>query len=1196
MSSFTKAALRCGYHARVSQARLLRWNCRRRFASAATDDSGRGFTLVQRKAVPELQLNASLYRHDRTGLEHMHIAKPDDDNNVFSIGFATPAVDSTGLPHILEHTTLCGSRKFPVRDPFFKMLNRSLASYMNAFTAIDYTFYPFSTVNATDYKNLRDVYLDATLQPQLKELDFLQEGWRFEHTTPGDVTSPLEFKGVVYNEMKGQMSDANYYFYIAYAREMFRGTVYGNDSGGDPACIPDLSHHTLVEYHRHHYHPSNAKVFTYGSFSPRDTMDALDTALASFERQMDSAQQILRNSQLPTSAGRVVHASGPIDTMTDPAAQVKYSLSYRCAEITDTFEIFALRVLSTLLLDGHGAPLYRALVESQLGSDYSSNTGFDTSTPTSIFTVGLQGLDDASVDRVRSAVQTTLERVAVDGFPSSQVDGVLHQMEIALKRRSASFGMGLLNTVAAPWFKGVGMSDLLVWSDHVDRLRDSMHKGPFLQDLIRKYLTRNGRGADLEFVMRPDSEHESKLAELEKSRLRRAEARLSPATRRDLVTQAARLQEAQQQEQDLACLPTLAVTDIPRQGRYTTLQRDTVTHGAQVLWNEKDSGLTYVRALTELTNVPADLISLLPLYADCLTNLGTSNQSISELEDDIRRHTGGLSCSTFVSTDPNDLLLHKYGLVLSSHCLDRNTARMFDLMTDIWVHTNFENTDKLKTLLRQTAAGVASNVAESGHVFARSAASGVLTPAAALSEELGGLSQAQLLAALGRESDMSRIVSKLRRLHRIVLGSRDRRFLVTSGAANIGTTSDCAGKMHRGAYLEDPHVERTGGLVRTNGPRQIFHTPYAVDYMAHALRGFAYNDPRSAKVQVLAKVLTNKYLHREIREKGGAYGGGATYGALTGVFSYYSYRDPDAAKSLSTVQQAARWLAGETISQRDVDEAKLSIFQSVDAPRSQRSAGVAELTDGITPEMRQKRREALLDVTKEGLADLAQSWLATAEAETETATVILRQKAKPITHETESWQYHDWLMGTTATVAEGELRGERTQAVTDATAEEGTASVASEHTLPNSAPVHVRDQYGQTVTRPVPCADDPDRCLSIRLTDRAIEKLASIIRKQGDADLALRVALESGGCHGYQYALSLTAEIDPEDDTIFSKGGARVAVDRVSLELIDGSKLDYTSELIGTEFKVIDNPRATSSCGCDVSVSIDVGSKPRRSP
>ena len=279
-----------------------------------------------------------------------------------------------------------------------------------------------------------------------------------------------------------------------------------------------------------------------------------------------------------------------------------------------------------------------------------------------------------------------------------------------------------------------------------------------------------------------------------------------------------------------------------------------------------------------------------------------------------------------------------------------------------------------------------------------------------------------------------------------------------------------------------------------------------------------------------------------------------------------------------------------------MDEAKLSIFQSVDAPRSLSSAGVAELTDGITPEMRQKRREALLDVTKEGLADLAQSWLATAEAKTETATVILRQKAKPITHETESWQYHDWLMGTTATVAEGELRGERTQAVTDAKAEEGTASVASEHTLPNSAPVRVRDQYGQTVTRPVPCADDPDRCLSIQLTDRAVEKLASIIRKQGDADLALRVALESGGCHGYQYALSLTTEIDPEDDTIFSKGGARVAVDRVSLELIDGSKLDYTSELIGTEFKVIDNPRATSSCGCDVSVSIDVGSKPRRSP
>lgn len=215
----------------------------RRFATQSLPRKVHGFTVQKvcfrldlhllmdskAKSVPELQLHATLLRHDRTGAEHLHVQR-DDTNNVFSIGFATPPPNSTGIPHILEHTTLCGSHKYPVRDPFFKMLNRTLANYMNAFTASDYTFYPFATVNEADHANLRDVYLDATLSPRLREIDFMQEGWRLEHQDPKDTTTPIVFKGVVYNEMKGQTSDANYIFYIHFQRHMYQGTIYANDS------------------------------------------------------------------------------------------------------------------------------------------------------------------------------------------------------------------------------------------------------------------------------------------------------------------------------------------------------------------------------------------------------------------------------------------------------------------------------------------------------------------------------------------------------------------------------------------------------------------------------------------------------------------------------------------------------------------------------------------------------------------------------------------------------------------------------------------------------------------------------------------------------------------------------------------------------------------------------------------------------
>lgn len=270
------------------------------------------FTVKDTHEIPELDLVLVKLMHEPTGATHIHLAR-EDPNNVFCVAFKTPPSDSTGLPHILEHTTLCGSTKYPVRDPFFKMLNRSLASYMNAWTASEHTAYPFCTANRQDYANLRDVYCDAVFFPKLSEFDFLQEGWRLEADDPQSPVSPLRFKGVVYNEMKGAFSDVESLFAQRLQQHMFQGSVYGHVSGGDPAAIVDLTHEHLVQFHRKHYHPSNALFYTYGDQPLAETLSYIDDKLKTFKRSVAASIAV---PDLSANLPKTLEVSCPSDPST----------------------------------------------------------------------------------------------------------------------------------------------------------------------------------------------------------------------------------------------------------------------------------------------------------------------------------------------------------------------------------------------------------------------------------------------------------------------------------------------------------------------------------------------------------------------------------------------------------------------------------------------------------------------------------------------------------------------------------------------------------------------------------------------------------------------------------------------------------------------------------------------------------------
>ncbi|KAK4127889.1 hypothetical protein N657DRAFT_566291 [Parathielavia appendiculata] len=985
----------------------------KRAARAATDLSQlpkvgeklHGFTLLRTKHVPELELTALHLRHDKTGAEHLHIAR-DDSNNVFSIGFKTNPPDDTGVPHILEHTTLCGSEKYPIRDPFFKMLPRTLSNFMNAFTASDHTFYPFATTNARDFKNLMSVYLDATLRPLLKQSDFTQEGWRIGPENPQALAAGAEvkpedrklvFKGVVYNEMKGQMSDAGYLFYIRFQDHIFPDI---NNSGGDPQKITDLTYEQLKKFHAEHYHPSNAKVFTYGDMPLADHLREIDAQLGAFER-IKSGMTIHRPIDL-SSGPREVRLQGPVDPMVDLNKQFKTSVSWVLGDTSNVVESFSLALISALLMDGYGSPLYKGLIETGLGTDWSPNSGYDSSGRVGIFSIGLTGVQEADVIKLKPTLQDILRSVREKGFERSKIDGYLHQLELSLKHKTANFGMSLLHRLKPKWFTGVDPFDSLAWNDTLAAFEAEYVKGGYLEGLIDKYLLNDNT---LTFTMAPSAEFVQDLAKEEEARL---ESKISKAVeiaggeeKARAVLEAQELallaEQAKSNTEDLSCLPSVHVQDIPRQKEPVALQIETVGGVKLQLREAPTNGLTYFRAINTLENLPDELRSLIPLFTDSIMRLGTKDMTMEQLEDLIKLKTGGVSVSYHSASQPTDFTQAKESLVFSGMALDRNVPVMFDLLRKLIVDTNFDSPDaaqQIRQLLQAAADGVVNDIASSGHAYARRAAEAGLTWDAFLREQVSGLSQVKLVTSLASRQESDRledVIAKLKLIQQFAFAGTIRAAITCdseSVASNTGAVT---------RFLDSLPSHKVNFPARQNREfgrniKSFYPLPYQVYYGALALPTVSYTSPDGAPLQILASLLTHKHLHHEIREKGGAYGGGAYSRAVDGIFGFYSYRDPNPLNTIKIMRSAGQWAVDKKWSDRDLEDAKISVFQGLDAPRAVNEEGMSNFVYGITEEMKQRRREQLLDVTKDQVREVAQKYIVNALKKEAERLVFLGEK------------------------------------------------------------------------------------------------------------------------------------------------------------------------------------------------------------
>jgi len=867
--------------------------------------------------------------HAPTGARHVHISR-DDKENAFSVAFKTVPTDSTGVAHILEHTTLCGSRKFPVRDPFFSMIKRSLNTFMNAFTASDWTMYPFCTQNRKDFYNLMDVYLDATFYPELSELNFKQEGHRLE--LEGDR---LVYKGVVYNEMKGAMSSPDQVMVRSMLNALYPDTTYSHNSGGDPEVIPRLTHAQLKAFHQRHYHPSNAFFYTYGNLPLSDHLNIIQKKVLNHFTRIDPDTEV--PPQPRWSAPRKAAYPYPLDPNEAPEQKYQVSTAWLTADIQSAYDVLVLSLMSEILLGNAASPLRKALIDSGLGSSLADGTGFDADNRDTLFSCGLKDVKGSDADAIERIIFDTLGDLVRNGIDAELIEAAIHQLEFHRKEITNSpypYGLKLLMAFSGPWFHGGNPVKSLRFDDDLSRLRTALAVGSVFGDYIRRFLIENPHR--IRFTLVPDPKMAGETESRTAAELERIQKGLSPAEIARIQADQEALKALQEAEEDLSVLPTLEIKDIPP-SIHSVAAAEPYGPGPTTWYAQPTSGIFYFTAAAGVGGLPGELVPLVPFFCYAFPKVGTARRDYIHLARLMDRYTGGIGLAAHTRTHYGGDRTCLPFVTLGGKCLIRNQGRLFDILAELVHDFNFADLTRLRTLFLEYRANLESMIVHNGHILAISLASRNFSVSRALGEAWQGVHQLKTIKALTEDlSDkhLAEISRELVALGRRIFTRRNMKIaLVGEDAALREAVSPVSGLLEgltegTGSQFVAP----TDVLPGPEIPWEGWSTGTAVSFVARSFETAAMEHPDAPALAVIGKMLRSLYLHREIREKGGAYGGFSIYNPEDGLFCLGSYRDPHVLNTLKVYDQAGPFIRSGKFTDEDVKEAILQVCSEIDKP------------------------------------------------------------------------------------------------------------------------------------------------------------------------------------------------------------------------------------------------------------------------
>ena len=933
-------------------------------------DMVHGFRVNAMSHIEEVNSDAYVMEHVKSGARLMYLDN-DDDNKVFYIAFRTTPDNSKGVPHIMEHSTLCGSRKYPLKEPFVELAKGSLNTFLNAITWPDKTMYPIASRNDVDFHNLMDVYLDAVFYPNcLKNPQILmQEGWHYELE---NKEAPLTYNGVVYNEMKGALSSPEAIMEDRAMEKLFPDTTYGVESGGDPEVIPTLSFREFTEFHRRFYHPSNSYIYLYGNMDIDKTLEYLDGEyLSAFDRRnVDS----MVKTQAPF--GKRISVTAPYGIAENEGTEGKaiHALYNAFNDHMSTMDSLAFRILNYVLIDMDGAPLKQAVLDAGLGSDLSGSYGDSYKQP--VWIVEVTGSEVDKQQAFADVVDSTLRSIALKGLDKDMLEAALNRTEFTARENDyQGRPKGLFYGVRAMdlWLYDRDPMEALRYIDDINTLRDNL-KTNYFENLLLRYVIKNPH--QVLITMKPEKGLTEKMNRETAEKLAAFKSSLSDEQLDEIMASTKALKERQasgETEEALETIPLLSRKDLKRTVEEEVLEKENVSGMDHFHFDVHTNGITYLNLYFPLSGLTEEDIPYAILLSTLLRSLSTTKHSYGELARLSNAYTGGMSFAVNGYGKVEDTNAYLPALTVRAKALTAKADKLLDLLGEVINHTLFTDTKRLKELILQEKSEWDMTAFSRGHSLVMTRLTSYFSRGGEFAEQ-SGLSYYYFLADLARKFDgeKEKLVAKLEEVSRKIF-TRSGLFFETIGEeeekkAVLSNLSLLVDDMEEGEKKEPrpfsfPPAEKNEAF-RTSG--KVQYVAKGGNFKSH---GFAY----TGALKVMETILRYEYLWKKVRVLGGAYGAFTQF-LRDGTAILCSYRDPNLAETLKAYEDLPAYLENLTLSDREMTKYVIGTMAAAETqltPSMKGERAMVHYLSGNTRESRMKIRDEVINCQVEDIRKLA---------------------------------------------------------------------------------------------------------------------------------------------------------------------------------------------------------------------------------
>ncbi len=920
-----------------------------------------GFTLIKEEKIQEISGIAKFYHHDKTGAQFLSIIN-DDANKCFAVSFRTPPKDSTGVAHILEHSVLCGSEKYPTKEPFVQLLKSSLQTFLNALTYPDKTCYPVASTNTQDLYNLMDVYMDAVFFPRVRTSEgphiFAQEGWHID--TSGEK---WQFKGVVYNEMKGSYSSPDTILNEQLKQGLFPDTLYKHSSGGDPKHILDLNYEDFEEFHKNYYHPSNAYFFAWGDDDEQMRLKKIDEVISRFDKiDIDSAIPL----QKTINSFRTLDAKFEV-SQNDVANKGHALLAWLLPPVYESEINLLFGILDNILMGFAGAPLRKALIDSGLGEDVRGGLG--NSLIQMYYSVGLRSIELEKKEEMQDIIIKTLTKLANDDIDKKTIEAAINSYEFSLRENSFHMfpkGLMTMTKCLTNWLHDKDPIEALKWEENLATIKEKVKNNEnIFENLIKKYFLENQHSVLIKLV--PDKEQGQLRILEEEAKIEKLYNSLSESQRKEIERKSRNIKEAQEKEDSqeaLETIPVLSLDDISKIEKELPLQKDKNNIGVYTHPIETN-GIIYSKFICKLDSLPYDLLQLLPLYSRALTEIGTAKSNYTELGLEIGAHTGGIKASTnFLPKLQSDQDITCF--VLSGKSTKDNIEKLATLFEEILFSTNFDNKKRFTQMLLEEKANVEKMLIPGGRTFAMTRLNARFSSVGALQEHTQGVSYVNYIRELVDtiDSNWNKILKDLQTIHAHLFSKNNLIFDITANNTLLEYSQKAFTKLL--AQLNESKISFKTATWEHNfiHENEAYILPSRVNYMGMGLNLYKEGYTFHGSALIINRYLRMTYLWDRVRVIGGAYGCGIQFSKADGTLIFASYRDPQTEKTIEVFQKSVDFLENINLSERELNCAIIGTIGEYDSyllPEAKASTALWRDLSNETIEFRQKVRDEIFN-------------------------------------------------------------------------------------------------------------------------------------------------------------------------------------------------------------------------------------------